>query len=995
MFSDSNGTNEITEAKKIDAKGHDYTSVTPTWSWEGYTSVIATFKCSRDNHEENIKATIAEEVTIEPTCTEEGIRTYTATVTFNNNTFKDTKTESIPAKGHDLTHHDKVEATCTTDGKEEYYECSVCNKLFSDSEGTAEITSATNIPATGHTYDQKSTDSKYLVSEATCSSPAVYNFSCTCGEKGSETFTYGDPLGHKLTHHDKVDATCTTNGSEEYYTCSNCNKMFSDSTGTSEITEAKKIEALGHDYGEVTYTWNNDYSKCTATRTCSNDSTHTETLTASGDQIKSSITKEVTCTENGSTTYTATFSEDWAGSTSKTVTERAYGHDWLIDTSNLVSPATCHSYPQYYRVCSRCNLKSDKTVSYGEMDENNHTSENIVWTYDDENHWQVHECCNRIVGEKEAHVFGTDGKCTTCGATILDFTLTFTLNSEGNAYSVKAKNKDVTNIVIPDTYNDLPVTSIDEGGFSYCYSLKTVSIGSSVTSISNNAFRGCRSLRSVTIGENVTSIGDYAFANCTSLTSITIPASVASVGDWVFLACYRLVEVRNLSSSISPEIGSVSAGYLAYYAKVILTNESDSTIISEVGDWTFYTFDGNKYLLRYNGSETSVTLPDETSVGSKYTIASYAFYYYDDGVQTKITDLILTQAVSSIESDAFLFTSIKSIYYKGSTEEYSSITNDDSSNLTSTYVIIYYYSEEYPTGNDNYWHYDTDGNVTIWDTETLVENNLKYTLLDDDTYSVKVDDTSVTSIIIPDTINGKKVTKIEDYAFKDCESLQTITIGDNVTSIGKYAFQNCKKLDNVVIPESVTTYGDDIFNNCISLTDVSLPSNLTEVPRSMFVHCINLKTVDIPDTVTKINDYAFFECYNLQSITIPANVTEIGTKNTFKDCYRLVEIRNLSNITLTIGNSGYGQLAQRAKVILTNETDESIISTIDDYDFYTLNKGTDSEKKYLLCYNGSDETVTLPSESTVGSQYELAPDAFYGEDTIKDLTFSSDCTGFV
>ena len=59
---------------------------------------------------------------------------------------------------------------------------------------------------------------------------------------------------------------------------------------------------------------------------------------------------------------------------------------------------------------------------------------------------------------------------------------------------------------------------------------KTVVIPDGVTSIGNGAFRGCSSLKSITIPNSVTSIGDGAFKDCTSLTSITIPNSVTFIG---------------------------------------------------------------------------------------------------------------------------------------------------------------------------------------------------------------------------------------------------------------------------------------------------------------------------------------------------------------------------------------------------------------------------------------------------------------------------------
>ena len=90
---------------------------------------------------------------VEPTCTEHGYTTHKCSIC--NSIVKVYKDDVL--KPHTLTHHELKDATCTEAGNIEYWQCSVCNKLFSDEATTKEITDATSlvIPAKGHTFDRE------------------------------------------------------------------------------------------------------------------------------------------------------------------------------------------------------------------------------------------------------------------------------------------------------------------------------------------------------------------------------------------------------------------------------------------------------------------------------------------------------------------------------------------------------------------------------------------------------------------------------------------------------------------------------------------------------------------------------------------------------------------------------------------------------------------------------------------------------------------------
>ena len=144
------------------------------------------------------------------------------------------------------------------------------------------------------------------------------------------------------------------------------------------------------------------------------------------------------------------------------------------------------------------------------------------------------------------------------------------------------EDPDISEAIIPETYEGLPVTHIGEEAFAWCYNLASVTIPNSVTSIDAGAFRCCESLMSinipdgvteirygmfyecynltsVTIPESVTSIEHEAFNSCCSLTSVTIPGSVTYIGNYAFFDC-GCVSVYDFSRCLSvPCSASISA----------------------------------------------------------------------------------------------------------------------------------------------------------------------------------------------------------------------------------------------------------------------------------------------------------------------------------------------------------------------------------------------------------------------------------------------------
>ena len=153
LFSDNEGEAETTLDKvTVLANGHSYG--TPTWNWaEDHSTATATFTCKEGDDTQTVDATI-EKTATPGSCTSDGERTYTATVTFGGETYTDVKKETIPA-GHQLEAVAAKAPTCTEDGNSSYYKCSECGRCTSDSKGEMEIDEASMVlKAKGHTFEE-------------------------------------------------------------------------------------------------------------------------------------------------------------------------------------------------------------------------------------------------------------------------------------------------------------------------------------------------------------------------------------------------------------------------------------------------------------------------------------------------------------------------------------------------------------------------------------------------------------------------------------------------------------------------------------------------------------------------------------------------------------------------------------------------------------------------------------------------------------------------
>ena len=381
----------------------------------------------------------------------------------------------------------------------------------------------------------------------------------------------------------------------------------------------------------------------------------------------------------------------------------------------------------------------------------------------------------------------------------------FTLNSNGQSYMVAGKDQgsDIE-LVIPETYNGLPVTEITDRGFSAC-KYTSVIIPSTITKIGSDAFQSSVNLKSILIPSSVTQIGKYAFYNCISLESVELSPSIETIEEHTFSSCVSLKSIEIPSGVRFVESGAFSSCSLLssiYISKTVekLNNpfrwsESIENITIDKEN-TFFIF-YNNCLIEKSSKTLLIGLKDAVipNDGSVEIIGQSAF-----AKRITVPDVVIPEGVTHIDTQAF---------------------EDVETLLTVTFPSTL----------------KTLGESVFSGCENLIEVK----------FSEGIEDLPL-------------------HSFSQCKNLKEVILPSTLKTIGHYAFSQ-SGLKSVTIPQNVTTIGESAFYECRNLTEVFVSGNTMVIEKQAFSYCSQMKTLNLPASLVKICEYAFSGCTKLTQIS--------------------------------------------------------------------------------------------------------------------------------
>ena len=473
----------------------------------------------------------------------------------------------------------------------------------------------------------------------------------------------------------------------------------------------------------------------------------------------------------------------------------------------------------------------------------------------------------------------------------------------------------IREIILPES-----VIEIREGAFAANENLEKCLLPAGIRTIPDSAFEECISLKEMIIPEGVTAIGARAFAD-TDLTEMILPSTVETMGRYAFSECRNMEQITLDNALTTIPRGAFSR--CTSIREIYLPN-TVTEICAEAFSWIddleeIHLPSGLDYIADYCFFESAISRIN-IPAGIEY-IGEMAFLA--DGYHGGCIEAIeLPEGLKYIGARAFDGQrSLEEITFPGGL-----LGTGDSVFANCMCLERIYLSEGITALSDSMFEWCSLKEIRIPETVSRIGA---------DVFS----GTYLETLAIP---SGHL--QIDGNPFTNCQSLQSITVGENhpnliieddmlidvetqtviaglkpettisvtvpdgIRAIGTGAFSGYYALQEIRLPESMTRIGAYAFAGCHKLETIRLPEALEEIGADAFSYS-GLKEIRMPDSLRVIGAEAFYET-DITEIVIPEKTEKIG-KGAFDidELQRIVfpesEVRLEGNIFATGYSYGY------------------------------------------------------------------------------------------
>ncbi len=299
--------------------------------------------------------------------------------------------------GHQLVYEPEIQAYCDAPGRQDYWHCTECGKNFSDEAATQEITNMDNL--TVYTMHHMT---KIPGEPATCTSDGTleYWFCTSCQKKYADSVGLDGSLsdedlvipgGHVMVEHPGAQATCTENGSLPYYECTRCGNFYVDGLGENLIEDRDSVilpaghSPVAHEAkdpgcetdGSIAYWSCENCEKVFSDAACTVEIAPESTVIPARHTLTRVAPKAATCKDAGNVEYWhcavcgKNFGDENGRNELADVTEPANGnHVWNEGT--VTRAATCVATGEKVYTCTVCgNTRNEILGLTGHTDANN------------------------------------------------------------------------------------------------------------------------------------------------------------------------------------------------------------------------------------------------------------------------------------------------------------------------------------------------------------------------------------------------------------------------------------------------------------------------------------------------------------------------------------------------------------------------------------------------------------------------------------------------